>query len=400
MMNQRDMRAVVCATLNTYANFPDHPVMWWMSRMNQMYLMMTHVCFREGCLLHLLAWQIPVCVYTFSAELLVLILAGQYAYAEPLPRLQSASSERGMQSSPAFKASQRQVQRLAQPTPIQHPTPTEPAPEAQNEPRAAYTTQKSTRRPHAPTLVQGIEILSTHKLPDRFRSVFPFPNFNAVQSKCFATVYEGNDNFVLSSPTGSGKTAVFELAICRVLKGFQTGQFKIVYQAPTKSLCSERVRDWQQKFRPFDIEVAELTGDTDHAQLRNVQSASIIVTTPEKWDSITRKWKDHVKLMNLIKLFLIDEVHMLKEGRGATLEAVVSRMKSIRSNVRFIALSATVPNSEDIAKWLGKDHIDQDNPARQERFGEEFRPVRLQKHVVGYASNSNDFGFESLLESK
>lgn len=230
--------------------------------------------------------------------------------------------------------------------------------------------------------------------------MFSFPLFNAVQSKCFDTIYKTNDNFVLSAPTGSGKTAVLELAICRLAHGFANGSYKIVYQAPTKSLCSERQRDWQAKFAPLDLQCAELTGDTDHAQLRNVQHASIIITTPEKWDSMTRKWKDHQKLMQMVKLFLIDEVHILKEDRGATLEAVVSRMKSVGSDVRFVALSATVRNSQDIAVWLGKDPINTHLPATRERFGEEFRPVRLQKHVCGYQAGGNDFQFEKVLNGK
>ncbi|KAI7191105.1 P-loop containing nucleoside triphosphate hydrolase protein [Hortaea werneckii] len=255
-------------------------------------------------------------------------------------------------------------------------------------------------RATGPPIVQGIQLIQTRQLPDRFRSIFNFPLFNAVQSKCFATVYKANDNFVLSAPTGSGKTAVMELAICRLINGFTNGSYKIVYQAPTKSLCSERQRDWQARFGPLDLQCAELTGDTDIAQLRNVQHATIIVTTPEKWDSTTRKWKDHQKLMQMVKLFLIDEVHMLKDDRGATLEAVVSRMKSVGSNVRFIALSATVPNSEDIAKWLGKDHVNAHLPAVRECFGEEFRPVRLQKHVRGYQGPSNDFAFDKVLGNK
>lgn len=242
--------------------------------------------------------------------------------------------------------------------------------------------------------------MSTRQLPDRFRPIFKFPVFNAIQSKCFDTIYKTNDNFVLSSPTGSGKTAILELAICRVITGYVNGQYKIVYQAPTKSLCSERQRDWQAKFGPLDLQCAELTGDTDQAQLRNVGSASIIVTTPEKWDSVTRKWKDHGKLMQLVKLFLIDEVHILKEDRGATLEAVVSRMKSVGSDVRFVALSATVPNSEDIAVWLGKNPANEHVPAPREKFGEEFRPVKLQKHVVGYTGNGNDFAFDKMLDSR
>lgn len=221
-----------------------------------------------------------------------------------------------------------------------------------------------------------------------------------MQSKCFSLIYETNDNFVLSSPTGSGKTAILELAICRLMNGFRNGTYKIVYQAPTKSLCSERQKDWQAKFGPLDLQVAELTGDTDNTQLRNVQHASIIITTPEKWDSMTRKWKDHQKLMQMVKLFLIDEVHILKEDRGATLEAIVSRMKSIGSDLRFVALSATVPNSQDIAIWLGKNSVTSHLPAPRERFGEEFRPVRLTKHVCGYQASGNDFVFEKTLNAK
>ncbi|KAK4502972.1 hypothetical protein PRZ48_006399 [Zasmidium cellare] len=330
-------------------------------------------------------------------------------------------------SSPTFRLSQQHpapVSRLPEPTfnhapASRRPQPTQSQPQLIHEeptsdeqdltinPLESQPTSRPYQAPRASHLpktvtpiVQGINLVSTHELPDRFRAMFPFPLFNAVQSKCFSVVYQTNDNFVVSAPTGSGKTAILELAICRLINGFANGSFKVVYQAPTKSLCAERKKDWQAKFGPLDLQVAELTGDTDNAQLRSVQQASIIVTTPEKWDSITRKWKDHQKLMQTVKLFLIDEVHILKEDRGATLEAVVSRMKSVGSNVRFVALSATVPNSHDIATWLGKDPVTEQVPAPREKFGEEFRPVRLQKHVCGYHSNSNDFAFEKILNSK
>ena len=253
---------------------------------------------------------------------------------------------------------------------------------------------------HAPPIVQGIQLVSPNEMPDRFRSVFPFPLFNAVQSRCYDTIYKSGDNLILSAPTGSGKTAVLELAICRLVSSHKSDCFKIVYMAPTKSLCSERQRDWQAKFCSLGLITAELTGDTDQNQLRAVQNASIIITTPEKWDSMTRKWKDHAKLMQLVKLFLIDEVHILKDTRGATLEAVVSRMKSVGSHVRFVALSATVPNSEDIATWLGRDPIRQHLPAQRQRFGEEFRPVKLQKFVYGIPYTGNDFGFERVCDPK
>ncbi|KAK1147586.1 ATP-dependent DNA helicase MER3 [Aspergillus melleus] len=248
--------------------------------------------------------------------------------------------------------------------------------------------------------IRGIVLVSVRELPDNYRSIFHFPVFNAVQSKSFHSVYKTDDNIVLAAPTGSGKTVVMELAICRLLANLKDERFKVVYQAPTKSLCSERFRDWNRKFQTLGLQCAELTGDTDPTQMRNVQNSQIIITTPEKWDSMTRKWKDHTRLMQLVKLFLIDEVHILKEARGATLEAVVSRMKAIGSNVRFVALSATIPNSEDVATWLGKDAMNQHVPAHREHFGEEFRPVKLQKFVYGYQSHGNDFAFDKMCSSK
>ncbi|PWY64887.1 DEAD/DEAH box DNA helicase [Aspergillus eucalypticola CBS 122712] len=260
--------------------------------------------------------------------------------------------------------------------------------------------QRGPFQQHLPVSVRGIVLVSVHELPDEYRSIFPFPVFNAVQSKCFQSVYKSDSNIVLAAPTGSGKTAIMELAICRLLNCVKDERFKVIYQAPTKTLCSEKFRDWSRKFNTLGLQCAELTGDTDHTQLRSVQNSQVIITTPEKWDSMTRKWKDHARLMQLVKLFLIDEVHILKEARGATLEAVVSRMKANGSNVRFIALSATVPNSEDIATWLGRDSVNQHVPAHREHFGEDFRPVKLQKFVYGYQSHANDFAFDKMCTSK
>lgn len=89
---------------------------------------------------------------------------------------------------------------------------------------------------------------------------------------------------------------------------------------------------------------------------------------------------------------------MLKESRGATLEVVITRMKSIGADVRFIALSATVPNSQDIAAWLGRNCAYPNTSAYEARFDEDFRPVKLQKFVHGYNSTNNDFMFDKSLD--
>lgn len=183
--------------------------------------------------------------------------------------------------------------------------------------RAPVTPERQTSAPislipqalalgHAPPIVQGIQLVSPHELPDRFRQVFPYALFNAVQSKCFSAVYKTNENVVVSAPTGSGKTAILELAVCKLVESFDVGRVKIIYLAPTKSLCSERVRDWDKKFRHMGLKCALLTGDTSSSEMKTVGESVIIVTTPEKWDSITRKWKDHRKLLEMVKLVLVD----------------------------------------------------------------------------------------------
>lgn len=49
----------------------------------------------------------------------------------------------------------------------------------------------------------------------------------------------------------------------------------------------------------------------------------------------------------------MSQIHVLNESRGSTLEVVISRMKTRGAAVRFVLVSATVPNIEDVATWIG-----------------------------------------------
>ncbi len=59
---------------------------------------------------------------------------------------------------------------------------------------------------------------------------------------------------------------------------------------------------------------------TEFEELRSVQDANLIVTTPEKWDSMTRSWRDNMALMKLVGLVLIDEVHTIGEEKRGQME--------------------------------------------------------------------------------
>uniref|UniRef100_A0A4W6FFG8 DNA 3'-5' helicase n=1 Tax=Lates calcarifer TaxID=8187 RepID=A0A4W6FFG8_LATCA len=246
----------------------------------------------------------------------------------------------------------------------------------------------------------------------KFRSVFSeFPFFNYVQSKALDDVLYTGKNFVACAPTGSGKTVLFELAIIRLL--METSEpwrdVKAVYMAPIKALCSQCFESWKKKFGPLGLNCKELTGDTEIDDFFEIQDSHIILTTPEKWDSMTRKWKDNC-LLQLVRLFLIDEVHVVKDAtRGATLEVVVSRMKAVHAyrtaqnpeaglSMRFVAVSATIPNISDIADWLSNET----GPATYLDMDESHRPVKLRKVVLGFpcSPNQTEFKFDLSLNYK
>ena len=150
-------------------------------------------------------------------------------------------------------------------------------------------------------------------------------SLNRVQSQVYETAMLSPENMLLCAPTGAGKTNVAMLTILHELGlhrredgSLNLKEFKIVYVAPMKALVAEMVGNLGSRLKPFGVNVRELTGDVSLSR-QQIDDTQVIVTTPEKWDIITRKSGDRT-YTQLVKLLIIDEIHLLHDNRGPVLE--------------------------------------------------------------------------------
>uniref|UniRef100_A0A182NAQ3 DNA 3'-5' helicase n=1 Tax=Anopheles dirus TaxID=7168 RepID=A0A182NAQ3_9DIPT len=259
------------------------------------------------------------------------------------------------------------------------------------------------------------ETFTLNHLEPTIRKAFPkLKAFNKVQMAVGKTILQSDDSIVVNAPTGSGKTVILELAMMKLLTQARDSNtsFRIVYIAPTRSLCAEKFQDWKVRFTPLGISCIQFDGDNAVEDVGKLNDYRLVLSTPEKWELFTRRWDDQnvAVVLRPIRLFLIDEIQVMNDSeRGANLELVVSRMKYIDARVcreqknaggvaepiRFIAVSACIPNVDDFAQWLRSDRN-----AVPFTFDETNRTTRIERHVLSFPSASNPYKFELNLNYK
>jgi replicative superfamily II helicase len=213
-----------------------------------------------------------------------------------------------------------------------------------------------------------------------FAEAFAFEEFNPMQREALPALLEGSENVVASAPTASGKTALAELAICDALADGGTALFV----APMRALTNEKESEWE-RFEDLGYSVYVVTGERD-LNPRRARHADVLVMTPEKLDSATRKHDSaRYDFVTDVDVVVIDEVHLLdSDKRGPVLEVTISRLRRL-CDPRVVALSATMPNVEDVAAWLDAP------PENTFEFSEAYRPVELNAGVKTYTHGDNSF---------
>ncbi|KAG6837982.1 hypothetical protein H0H93_008376 [Arthromyces matolae] len=206
----------------------------------------------------------------------------------------------------------------------------------------------------------GERLLPVNDLEPLARESFPgYESLNRIQSLVYPTAYGTNENLLICAPTGA-----VNLRIC----------------APMKALASEIVRKLSKRLSWLSIQVRELTGDMQMTKAEIAQT-QIIVTTPEKWDVVTRKPTGEGELAASLKLLIIDEVHLLNEERGAVIETIVAR------TLRQVLL-AFILTLVGVSKYKGLFYFDSS-----------FRPVPLEQHFIGIKGKAGSAQSKKNLDS-
>jgi superfamily II DNA/RNA helicase len=175
---------------------------------------------------------------------------------------------------------------------------------------------------------------------------------------------------MVSSPTGSGKTLIGEMALLRAVTAGSKGMFLV----PLRALAVQVSQILRERYEVFGIQVGLSTGDY-YSSGEDLAENDVIVTTYERADSLLRR---HASWIHELGTLVIDEIQTLADpGRGARLESLIVRIRKQLPDLQIIALSATVGFPEKLAEWMNCELVESDD-----------RPVPLVNKVLVTANKN------------
>lgn len=162
---------------------------------------------------------------------------------------------------------------------------------------------------------------------------FPF-ELDTFQKQAIIKLEERQYVFV-AAHTSAGKTVVAEYAIGLSKRDLT----RTIYTSPIKALSNQKYRDFKKSFQ----DVGLITGD-----LQIDPTASCLIMTTEILRSMLYCGSDITRDLEYV---IFDEVHYINNPeRGHVWEEVIILLPD---HVNIIMLSATVPNTMELANWVG-----------------------------------------------
>lgn len=158
-----------------------------------------------------------------------------------------------------------------------------------------------------------------------------------------------NRSFSLRMPTSAGKSYITELLIYQELQ--KTPNAKILYLAPLRSLGHELREKYKSISSQLGFTYRSLYGGSSMTGTEAILAeADLFITTPETFMSLEGSIDDILRQFTLV---ICDEGQLIESvGRGLDYEMLLSRLRK-QEHVRFLFISAIVPNIGDINTWLG-----------------------------------------------
>lgn len=158
-----------------------------------------------------------------------------------------------------------------------------------------------------------------------------------------------NRSFSLRMPTSAGKSYITELLIYQELQ--KTPNAKILYLAPLRSLGHELREKYRSISSQLDFTYRSLYGGSSMTGTEAILAeADLFITTPETFMSLEGSIDDILRQFTLV---ICDEGQLIESvGRGLDYEMLLSRLRK-QEHVRFLFISAIIPNIGDINTWLG-----------------------------------------------
>ena len=179
-----------------------------------------------------------------------------------------------------------------------------------------------------------------------------------------------NRSFSLRMPTSAGKSYITELLIYQELQ--KTSNAKILYLAPLRSLGHELREKYRKISRQLGFTYRSLYGGSSMTGTEAILAeADLFITTPETFMSLEGAIDDILRQFTLV---ICDEGQLIESvGRGLDYEMLLSRLRK-RERIRFLFISAIIPNIGDINTWLG---------GNEEEVGESsYRPCKIRFGVA------------------